>query len=210
MKRYKQFLRCLAGMALVFAITGSVAGGDLVSSYFSDLESFQGTFVQSVIDVDGEIIQNSEGKVWIQRPGRFRWDYETPYRQQIVADGKQIWTYDEDLEQATVMEVDEALSSTPAMLLSSYRPLAEVMDWEQTSSAAGTTWYRLVPKQQDTSVEELFIAFEDRELALIRVLDGFGNQTEIGFSDGKRNQLISPERFHFDIPAGTDIIGTPK
>lgn len=210
MKRYKRFLQCLAAMALSSVVTGPVAAGDLISSYFSDLKSFQGSFVQSVIDINGEIVQNAEGKVWIQRPARFRWDYETPYRQQIVADGKQIWTYDEDLEQATVREVDEALSSTPAMLLSSYRPLAEVMDWEQTSTEAGTTWYRLGPKQQDASVEELFIAFEHNELALIRVLDGFGNQTEIRFSDSKRNQVIDSERFQFNIPPGTDIIGTPK
>ena len=210
MKRYRQFLGLLTAILLSFSMTQPMAAGDLISSYFSDLSSFEGEFTQSVSDANGEIIQNAEGNVWIQRPGQFRWDYETPYRQQIVADGRQIWTYDEDLEQATVMEVDEALSSTPAMLLSSYRPLAEVMDWEQTSSEAGTTWYRLAPKQQDATVEELHIAFENSELALIRVLDGFGNQTEIRFLDGKRNQPIGPERFHFNIPAGTDIIGTPK
>jgi outer membrane lipoprotein carrier protein len=211
MKPFKRILLCLTVAVSLSVTTGAASvADDLISNYFTDLESFQGAFVQTVTDVNGEVVQNAEGNVWIQRPGRFRWDYEIPYRQQIVADGEQIWTYDEDLEQATVREIDEALSSTPAMLLSSYRPLAEVMDWKQTSSEAGTTWYRLGPKQQDASIEELFIAFENSELALIRVLDGFGNQTEIRFSEGSRNQDISPERFRFTIPEGTDIIGTPK
>ena len=100
-----------------------------MTEYFAGLDTFQSQFIQTVIDSDGQQVQRSEGTVWIRKPGRFRWDYRTPYRQLIVADGKRLWTYDEDLEQATVKPVDEALSSTPAMLLSGFRPLSDVMSW---------------------------------------------------------------------------------
>jgi outer membrane lipoprotein carrier protein len=198
-----------AGIALlVLALCASPGfAADLIADYFSGLNTFQSSFTQTVTDSNGERLQEAQGRVWMQRPGRFRWDYETPYRQLIVADGEHLWTYDEDLEQATVEPVDEALSSTPAMLMSGFKPLDEVMSWVETGSRDGKTWYRLDPRQQDTAVEEVQIAFDAGQLAIIEVRDGFGNHTRIGFSDITRNQSIDPDRFRIQLPPGTDIIG---
>ena len=180
---------------------------DTIRHYLAGLTSLQAGFHQEVVYADNILQQVSDGQMWIQRPGKFRWDYETPYRQLIVADGERLWTYDEDLEQATVQPVDAALSSTPAMLLSGFRPLEEVMRWAETGSPDGKTWYRLDPKQEDAAVEEVQIAFEGGQLAIIEVRDSFGNHTRIRFSDITRNQSIDPGRFRIQLPPGTDIIG---
>ena len=206
------FPRCawLRAAALYLACLSPVQAGstdNLVQSFFDDLYTLQADFHQEVRDGSNSVQQVSDGKVWIQRPGRFRWDYATPYRQQLVSDGERLWSYDEDLEQATVEPVDAALSSTPAMLLSGFRPLDEVMRWQETGTRDGRTWYRLDPKQQDTAVEEVQIAFDAGQLAIIEVRDGFGNHTRIGFSDITRNQSIDPDRFRIQLPPGTDIIG---
>ncbi len=185
----------------------SAQAADLVSDWFSGLESIQANFTQSVFDSAGEQMQHSQGQVWIQRPGRFRWDYRTPYRQLIVSDGTQLWTYDEDLEQATVKDLDAALSTTPALLLSGYRPLSEVMTWQSDGEAGGLAWYRLQPRQQDASVEKVRIGFDGRQLDTIEVVDGFGNHTRIRFADLQRNRKLDSGLFHLQLPEGTDIIG---
>jgi outer membrane lipoprotein carrier protein len=192
---------------LLAGLTPVVVQADLVSDYFSELETIQADFVQTVVDSGGETVQDSQGHVWMQRPGRFRWDYRTPYHQLIVADGKRLWTYDEDLEQATVKDLDAALSSTPAMLLSGYRPLAEVMEWEPDSDNDRYTWFRLHPKERDSAVEKVRIAFDGGELAIIEVVDGFGNHTRIRFSNMRRNQKLDDGLFQLKLPEGTDIIG---
>jgi len=192
---------------LLAGLTPVVVQADLVSDYFSGLETIQADFVQTVVDSGGETVQDSQGHVWMQRPGRFRWDYRTPYHQLIVADGKRLWTYDEDLEQATVKDLDAALSSTPAMLLSGYRPLAEVMDWEPDSDNDRYTWFRLHPKERDSAVEKVRIAFDGGELAIIEVVDGFGNHTRIRFSNMQRNGKLDEGLFQLKLPEGTDIIG---
>ncbi|MGD8935500.1 MAG: outer membrane lipoprotein chaperone LolA [Thiogranum sp.] len=194
-------------LCLLAGLTPVVVQADLVSDYFSGLETIQADFVQTVVDSGGETVQDSQGHVWMQRPGRFRWDYRTPYHQLIVADGKRLWTYDEDLEQATVKDLDAALSSTPAMLLSGYRPLAEVMDWEPDSDNDRYTWFRLHPKERDSAVEKVRIAFDGGELAIIEVVDGFGNHTRIRFSNMRRNQKLDDGLFQLKLPEGTDIIG---
>ena len=184
-----------------------VGADDLEGDYFSALDTFHSHFIQTVIDSDGHQVQRSEGMVWILKPGRFRWDYQTPYRQLIVADGKQLWTYDEDLEQATVKPVDEALSSTPAMLLSGFRPLSDVMNWQQTGSENGERWFSLDPKQADSAVEKVRIGFTNEQLSIIEVTDGFGNHTRIQFSQIKRNEALDQGLFKLELPPDTDIIG---
>ena len=183
------------------------ATDDPVATYFSALKTFQANFEQTVVDSNGEQVQQSAGKVWIQKPGRFRWDYRTPYRQLIVADGKRLWTYDEDLEQATVKPVDDALSSTPAMLLSGFRPLSEVMNSEPIDSDDGKRWFSLSPRQSDSAVEKVRLAFDEDQLVIIEVNDSFGNQTRILFSGILRNRELEPGLFELKLPADTDIIG---
>ena len=181
---------------------------DPVADYFSSMDNFQASFNQSVIDSSGEQIQDSSGQVWIQRPGRFRWVYQIPYSQLIVADGEQLWTYDEDLEQATVKAIDDALSSTPAMLLSGFRPLSEVVSWAEDPGNDVYRWYRLTPKESDAAVEQVRIGFDKQgELALIEVQDDFGNHTRISFSNVKRNIKLDTGLFKLELPEGTDIIG---
>jgi outer membrane lipoprotein carrier protein len=187
---------------------GQSVHADPVAEYFSSLDNFQASFIQKVVDSDGEQIQNSSGQVWIQRPGRFRWVYQTPYSQLIVADGEQLWTYDEDLEQATVKAIDEALSSTPAMLLSGFRPLSEVVSWTEDLGSDAYRWYRLTPKETDAAVEQVRIGFDKQgELAVIEVRDDFENNTRITFTDVKRNVKLDSGLFKLQLPEGTDIIG---
>jgi outer membrane lipoprotein carrier protein len=200
------YLFCSA-LLLAACASQRVFADDLLGDYFSALDTFQSQFIQTVIDSDGQQVQRSEGMVWILKPGRFRWDYQKPYRQLIVADGKQLWTYDEDLEQATVKPVDEALSSTPAMLLSGFRPLSDVMTWQQTGSENGERWFSLDPKQADSAVEKVLIGFTDEQLSIIEVTDSFGNHTRIQFSQIKRNEALDQGLFKLELPPDTDIIG---
>ena len=92
-------------------------GEALVNAFVNDVVTFSADFEQSLIDPDGRMLEKTSGTLEIQRPGRFRWVYEEPYEQWLVADGANIWSYDVDLEQVTVKPQAEALANTPALLL---------------------------------------------------------------------------------------------
>jgi len=196
--------RILATLALLLPFAVSA---DPVSDYFTGMETFEASFTQHVVDVDGEVLQDSSGEVWISKPGRFRWDYRKPYQQLIVSDGKQLWNYDADLEQASVSPVNDTLTSTPAMLLSGLRPLAEVTKVHALAKEDGLDWFQLEPKDPDAAVEAVRIAFRDGELDSIEVRDSFDNRTRIQFSHIKLNPSLDPALFHLELPPGTDIIG---
>ncbi len=198
------FLRLLLALSVTFSFS---AVADPVSDYFSALKTFEANFTQRVVDANGELVQESGGQVWISKPGRFRWNYSTPHHQVIVADGKRLWNYDADLEQASVSPIDETLTSTPAMLLSGLRPLSEVMNTTSIGNTGGVDWFRLQPKGQDAAVEAVRIGLRKDRLEVIEVRDGFGNQTRIRFSDIRLNQPLDPALFRLELPPGTDVIG---
>jgi chaperone LolA len=72
-------------------------GRTRLDRYFSDFVTLQARFEQTLVDENGKALERSQGTVYLWRPGRFRWDYEAPYEQSIVADGKKVWIYDMEL-----------------------------------------------------------------------------------------------------------------
>jgi outer membrane lipoprotein carrier protein len=209
-------MRVLQPMALVAVLlaypgTGSPADTpaplDTVRSFFAGIESLQADFHQEVRDSSGQQIQVSDGKVWILRPGRFRWDYLKPYRQQIVADGERLWSYDEDLAQVTVQAMDTVLGATPAMLLSGGEPIDKVFRLELQPSAGNTLHALLTPRSNDSNITRIHVFFENDILVRIEAIDSFGNHTAFSFSALVRNTGLDPSLFRFVPPEGTDIIG---
>jgi outer membrane lipoprotein carrier protein len=193
----------MTSMALVQAQDGL----DTVRRYFAELTSLQAGFHQKVVDADNILQQVSDGQMWIQRPGKFRWDYETPYRQQIISDGKRLWSYDEDLEQVTVQPIDKVLSATPAMLLSGLQPVEEVFDMKAIPAAEGLLHARLQPKSDDSNINEIHLYFVNEALTRIQALDGFGNTTTFDFTGLLRNSDLEARLFNFEPPPGVDIVG---
>jgi outer membrane lipoprotein carrier protein len=177
------------------------------TAFFTDLLTLRADFDQQVVDGNKQLLQSSQGQMWIMRPGRFRWDYETPYKQQLVADGQHLWSYDEDLEQVTVQPASEVLTSTPAMLLSGDKPLETVFSIEESSSTPGDQRVTLIPKTDDSNVIRLQVHFSGKLLTHIDAEDSFGNTTIFSFSNLERNPKLDENKFTFTPPAGADVIG---
>lgn len=200
---------CGAGLCLLLFLSGAQAESKpgYVQDFFNELHTLQADFDQQVVDSEHNVQQSSQGHMWIKRPGRFRWDYETPYRQQIVADGERLWSYDEDLEQVTVQKVSDVLTSTPAMLLSGGQPLEEVFVVEELKPGKSARQVLLTPKSDDSNVTAITLYFDARTLVRIRAFDSFGNTTTFTFSNLERNQKLDTQIFRFSPPANADVVG---
>ena len=190
---------------LVLATRMAFAGATppALADFFTDLQTLSADFDQQVLDSNNLEIQSSKGRMWIMRPGMFRWDYLEPYQQQLVADGERLWSYDRDLEQVTVQAVGEVLTTTPAMLLSGDQPLDQVFDMREDADRD----ILLTPKNNDSNVTELRLRFNAGVLERIAAADNFGNTTVFTFSNVRRNPLLDRHLFRFEPPDGADIIG---
>lgn len=177
-----------------------------VVKFFSSFNGLKADIVQKVYDQRHQLQQELFGSVAIQRPGKFRWTYQSPYVQQIVADGRKIWFYDVDLEQVTVKPQDQTLGNTPAALLSSSSALSEQFDVEAAGEHDGFNWYKLTPKSKDANVERVMLAFKGEVFKRLEVVDSFGQLTVFSFENVQLNPKLDPELFKFATPKGVDVI----
>ena len=174
--------------------------------FLSDVRAFNANFEQQQFDEQGTLVETARGKVCIARPGRFDWDYQTPYQQRIVSDGKTLWVYDADLAQVTVNPVNTSAADSPARLLGEDFDLEASFIVGEAVSEAGIDWVSLGSKQPKPQFKSVRIGFRDGELAVMRLEDHLGQTTEIRFSNIARNPAVPAASFTFTPPAGVDII----
>jgi outer membrane lipoprotein carrier protein len=209
MRSLPRSLRLLLGVACLLASPLVLAGSALETAdkFFKDLHSMEADFHQQVLTSEGKLQQESDGHVWILRPGKFRWNYLTPYKQQLVADGQRLWSYDEDLAQVSVQPMDKVFSSTPAMLLSGNEPLEKVFRLQEQPAEDGQQQVLLTPISDDSSVIEVHLFFVKGELSRIEASDNFGNTTIFSFSNLVRNAAVDESLFRFVPPPDVDVVG---
>ncbi|NOX43695.1 MAG: outer membrane lipoprotein chaperone LolA [Gammaproteobacteria bacterium] len=195
----------------LFAFSNQVYAGvakDKLFVFYKDVSSMSATFKQTTLDSRFKAVAESSGKLTMQRPGKFRWDYLSPYEQVIVADGKKLWVYDKDLEQVTVNRLDTAIGNTPALLLSGNEPLElSFKIVELDKKTAGLDWVELFPKETESSFTSMRLAFSANHLEYMELVDSFGQTTQLKFSNTENNPEINVNLFNFTPPIGVDVIG---
>jgi outer membrane lipoprotein carrier protein len=178
-----------------------------VEKYIAGLASWSADFKQTIADDSGKVLRAAAGKLYLQRPGKFRWDYSEPSQQLVLADGKQIWFYDKDLAQANVRNMDATLASTPAVLLSGGGSVSSQFDITALPPSGGMEWFQLIPKHTDTDFQLVRIGFAKGELASMFLADKLNQVTQLSFTHQTRNAKFAPDLFSFTPPAGVDVIG---
>jgi outer membrane lipoprotein carrier protein len=178
-----------------------------VEKYLAGLATWSADFTQTIDDGHGKVLRSAAGKLYLQRPGKFRWDYSEPSEQLVLADGKQIWFYDKDLAQANVRDMDSTLASTPASLLSGGGSVSSQFDIKALPRSGGLEWFQLIPKHADTDFQLVRIGFNKGELASMFLADKLNQVTQLTFTHPSRNAKFPADLFSFTPPPGVDVIG---
>jgi len=199
----------LTAVMLVMSLSLSAAESatDKLNVFVQTVVTFKANFKQTVLDQQGKVIEEAQGVFVLERPGKFRWDYEQPYPQHIVADGTRIWFYDVDLEQVTVKSQQEALTDTPATLLSGELLPQDKYLLTDIDSDDGLLWVQLIPKDSESNFQTVTLAFDQTGLRQMLMKDSFEQRTRLVFSQAKENLELKADEFTFIPPEGVDVVG---
>ena len=181
-------------------------GYERLDRFFEKVTTFKASFIQVVLDENLLALEETSGLLWIARPGRFRWDYESVHRQSIVADGEVLWLYDVELEQVTRRAQESAIGQTPAVLLSGGQQYRKDYNVTILGRQGAVNWISLVPKLSDGSFAEIQLGFEGETLRLIQLLDELNQITRVTLANVVENEPISDSVFRFIPPTGVDVI----
>jgi outer membrane lipoprotein carrier protein len=203
-------------LRFLLAIVATVAAAATpLDSYLDDMKTLRASFVQTLADAHGKEIDRSTGTLIVSRPGKFSWEIHprgsgTDSGQLMVADGRNLWFLDRDLQQVTVKPADAALSATPAMLLSGTVDVRKNFNISPAPKRDGLDWVLVEPHGTDADFRRALMGFDGKDLKRMILEDKLGQTATVMFDHVERNGKVTPEEVSFTPPAGVDVIGTPK
>jgi outer membrane lipoprotein carrier protein len=193
----------------------------LLDAWLTGLTSLRTQFTQTIKDAQGHQTDQTRGELLVLRPGRFRWESRTvadaagsgpaaDSGQVLIADGRNVWFYDRDLQQVIVKPVDAALSATPIMLLSGGAEVRKAFAISDAGAKDGLAWLRVKPLASDADFRQAVLGFSGGELRQMILEDKLGHVATLNFDRSQRNAPVSVAEVSFTPPKGVDVIGTPQ
>ena len=207
---------------LLFTVHSSAQEKDLdsvvdgIQKKYEQIDNFQALFTQTSEVKALNKTQNAEGEVWFKKPGKMRWNYTTPNKDQIVSDGKTLWFYDEEEEQVIetpLGQVSETQSTTT--LLSGLGNIKKIFDASFAEpgdiNPNGSYLVDLVPKgEEDYNKVTISVNKNDMMVNTIYLYDAFGNLTTVTLKDIKTDTKVADSLFNFITPEGTEVVKPPS
>lgn len=178
-----------------------------LESFSSGLDRFQAEFTQTVKSQDGRVQDQTKGKVWLQRPDKLRWVYTGEFPETIVADGNNIWIYDESLEQVTVKPQSDQAADSPLMILVDTSRIDQQFQVTELGDFEGMLLLELKSLDSESEFERILLGLDSSGVRMMTMEDAFGQRTEIRFEKILKNPPADPQLFIFTPPDGVDIVG---
>jgi outer membrane lipoprotein carrier protein len=210
-------------LVLAVGFCPSVAGGqgislegvlDKVQAQYEVHKDFKAHFFQeSMIKSLGKK-QKAEGEVFFKKPGKMRWIYTDPYKQEIISDGRTLWTYRPEDKQVVVARMAQAFQSqTPTTFLAGLGNLKRDFRarFAQKPSPGKDYFLEMTPLETQGSLEKLFLQVDDKNFHILsaKIQDVMGNVTEIRFTDIHFDNHLPDDLFTFSPPPGVEVFNMP-
>ena len=179
---------------------------DQLKAFSRSTQSARGEFTQQLVRQSRQVSAPAKGEFAFARPGRFRWEIQSPYQQLIVTDGKKLYFYDKDLKQVTVREAGDVISATPAAVLFGGTDLDSAFTLKDEGERDGLQWVEALPRVNDSGFERIRIGMRGGLPAEMEVKDAFGQVNRFTFTRISRNAPVPDSAFTFKPPPGVDVI----
>ncbi len=180
---------------------------DQLTSFSKSVRTMSAEFAQTLFDTNGRKKDQSSGTVALMAPRQFRWDVLTPFAQHIVADGNAVWVYDVELEQVNVRAQSFDEANSPLAVLLDLAMLDVEFNTVERPLSAGQYWLRLTAKAKNPDFKYADLGFSNNSMTTMRLVDNFGQRTDIVFSKWQRNPKLAANLFTFTPPEGVDVVG---
>lgn len=198
----KKIMISMMALGFVSPAFATPTDSTTLTQLLNNVKTFQANFSQVIQNKNGSTLQESNGKMALQRPGRFRWETLNPNQQLIIADGKIIWVYDKDLQEVTQKKQTNDIQSPGLLLSDSVDHLAK----RYAISSSEKNDFTLTPYKQDLFKSVELVFDNQNNLSQMILHDNIGQTTQIQFTHTSTNQSLSPHLFIFRPPKNVDVI----
>jgi outer membrane lipoprotein-sorting protein len=211
--RFAALRRAMIGATLIAATLAPNLASALTDEEQGVLKDIAAK-LSAVQTMDGEFVQynpngdQQQGKFFIQRPGRVRFQYDPPATLSVIADGKSVLVFDKKLQTYDIWP----LSQTPLRLL--------LQDDLNLATSDKVTRVGVAPDlveiemHDDTkfSAGTLNLIFDRKDYGLRQwtVTDQQGLQTMVALYNVETGKELRPDLFKIDYQAATNAARESK
>lgn len=217
MTRRSMLLACLSVTALsvprpATAQTSGDALAKAVQAHYQQVRDFTANFEQAYVGGALKRRTVEKGTVAIRKPGRMRWDYESPEKKQFISDGTRMYFYVPADKQVRVSAMPEdGRVPTPILFLAGRGDLLRDFAVEEVAPPQGTTGARalkLRPVRREQEYDTLTLVVDAASMAWrqLIVVDGQGGTSTFSFMNLRENVGVPDSRFVFTMPKGVDVV----
>jgi outer membrane lipoprotein-sorting protein len=164
-----------------------------IAAHLQGIRTMTARFTQAVVG-GGE----ATGYLWVQRPGRMRFQYDPPNKLLMFADSFNVYYWDPELKQMSTV----ALKSTPAWFLLrdpiSFSDGVTATRFEHTGNTVRVT----VVQTAEPDAGSLMMEFTENPLVLRHwtVVDQKGRVTNVNLSETQYGMALDPNLFQYHDP----------
>lgn len=161
-----------------------------VEKYLNHMTTVKARFVQ--ISSEGDLV---EGSLFLQRPGKMRFEYDEPYPVLLIADGTLLLYYDKDLKSASFIPLSDTplwFLVDPSISLTSEIDIDRVHEDEATLSVT-------LRGEETGDAGEVTLVFKENPMTLLMwiITDAQGVSTKVALVDPEYDVEVADALFDY-------------
>ena len=201
----------LALLAIAASVVASGATPDQlitqVQNRYNNARTLSVDFIESY-SLQGHRRPPETGTLRLRKQGKMRWDYTHPEGKLFVSDGKIVYLYtaqDNRVEKVPLKDTED-MRAPLAFLLGRLDLRKEFRDFEVRPGEGGT-WLEASAKNERVPYGQIeMLIAPDGEVKQLKVLGRDQSLLEYSFSQEQVNPPLKDAIFHFEIPAGAEVV----
>jgi outer membrane lipoprotein carrier protein len=212
---------CMISLAVMFAALSSAASDDNghalvdrtvdgIQKTYDSIRTLRAEFMQLTYPAGAAEGTRASGRVWFSPPDSMRWEYDTPEPQLIVTSGRDVYLYEKEASQVTILSREHFLSTGISRAFffgkGDIRKLFHVTPG-RSNGQIDPLKLVLVPKESNPQIKRIVVTV-GKKSHLVREIwfeDNFGGRTRLVFADIRLNEAVNRDLFHFVIPDGVEV-----
>jgi outer membrane lipoprotein carrier protein len=202
-----------AGAAATAQAPATVNANDAVQSvqkFYANIKQVKAKFRQTVKNATFGTEKDSDGVVWLAKPGKMRWDYEEKKGKEVVvkksfiSNGKTLYDVEHDNKQVFKKNLEKDLMPVAVSFLYGSGDLAKEFNAEidktGTYGTKGDIVLKLTPKQPSAQYKNLYLVANSSDFHVKEsvIIDSSNNVNHFRFFEPDFDSPIKESWFEFN------------
>jgi outer membrane lipoprotein carrier protein len=191
------------------AVTAATAVQD-IQKFYAGINQVTAQFRQSVQNATFGTSKDSDGSVWLLKPGKMRWDYTeakkgtTVVKKSFISNGTKLYVVEHDNKQVMKKDLKSDLLPVAVTFLYGTGDLAKEfnaeLDKSGTYGTKGDVVVKLSPKQPSAQYKNLILVADPTNFHVKEsiIIDSSNNVNHFRFFSPDFTKPVKPEWFEFN------------